>query len=69
MTQPVKLAGRRGIGRSKEGSATWLDAFTEDMAQPSEMEEEFFARRRALGKGVGLDAAGNLVYAENDATP
>ena len=46
--------------------AIWLDAFTEKMGQPSEDEESFFARRQALGRGVGLDAGGNLVYATAD---
>lgn len=43
----------------------WLDAFTEQMGQPSESEEAFFARRRDLGRGVGVDADCNLVYAGN----
>lgn len=44
----------------------WLDAFTEKMGHPSEAEECFFARRQTLGRGVGLDAGGNLVYAKED---
>ena len=32
-----------------------------------EAEQAFHARRQALGKGVGLDAGGNLVYAKGDA--
>lgn len=39
----------------------WLDGFVEKMGQPGEGEEAFFARRRRLGLGVGLDAAGNFV--------
>lgn len=46
--------------------AAWLDAFTEKMEQPSEDETAFFARRRELGRGAGLDAGGNLVYARDD---
>ena len=53
--------------REEEGGA-WLDAFTEKMASPSEMEKTFFEKRRKLGRGVGLDAAGNLVHAGSDAT-
>ena len=45
-----------------EGTA-WLDAFTDKMGTPSETETAFFARRQALGQGVGLDAGGNLVRA------
>lgn len=51
---------------SEEEEAAWLDAFTEKMGQPSETEEAFFARRRALGRGIGLDAGGNLVQAGDD---
>lgn len=47
--------------------APWLDAFTEKMGQPSETEKAFYAKRRSLGRGVGLDAGGNLVHAKGDA--
>ncbi|KIC35716.1 TA system antitoxin ParD family protein [Leisingera sp. ANG-M7] len=43
---------------------TWLDTFTKKMGHPTEAEEEFFGRRQSLGRGVGLDAGGNLVYAK-----
>ena len=33
------------------------------MASPSEIEKTFFEKRRKLGRGVGLDAAGNLIHA------
>lgn len=39
----------------------WLDSFVEKMGQPGADEDAFFNRRRQLGLGVGLDAAGNLV--------
>lgn len=53
---------------SEEEEAVWLDAFTKKMAQPSEAEEALHARRRSLGRGVGLNTGGNLVYAkEGDA--
>ena len=51
---------------SEAEEAAWLDAFTEQMAQASAVEETFFAKRRSLGRGVGLDAGGNLVYAAKD---
>lgn len=38
-----------------------LDSFVEKMGQPGPDEEAFFARRRQLGRGIGLDAAGDLV--------
>lgn len=44
-----------------EEQAIWIDSFVEMMGQPGPEEEAFFARRRQLGLGVGLDAAGNLV--------
>lgn len=43
----------------------WLDTFTEKMGHPTETEEAFFGRRQSLGRGVGLDAGGNLVYAKH----
>lgn len=52
----------------EDEDAAWLDAFTEKMAQPSQAEEAFYANRRMLGRGVGLDAGGNLVHAK-DAPP
>lgn len=51
---------------TEEEEAAWLDEFTARMAEPSAAETEFFARRRLLGRGVGLDAGGNLVYADDD---
>ena len=50
-----------------EEEAAWLDAFTQKMGQPSAAEEAFHAGRQALGRGVGLDAGGNLIYAKDDA--
>lgn len=41
---------------------TDLDTFTLKMGEPGPKEEEFFARRRALGLGVGLDENGKLVH-------
>lgn len=48
--------------REEEGAA-WLDAFTEKMSVPSAAENKLFASRRKLGRGVGLDAAGDLIHA------
>jgi hypothetical protein len=50
-----------------EEAAAWLDAFTEKMSAPSPSEQAFFAKRRKLGRGVGLDAGGNLIHAGSDA--
>ena len=51
---------------SEEEEAAWLDEFTAKMAAPSATEVAFFAKRNGLGRGVGLDAGGNLVYAKGD---
>lgn len=51
----------------EEEAIAWLDAFTEKMLVPSAAERAFFAKRRKLGQGVGLDAAGNLIHAGSDA--
>ncbi|MFC0205334.1 ParD-like family protein [Novosphingobium soli] len=44
-----------------EEKDVWLDSFVEQMSRPGPGEEAFYARRRQLGLGVGLDDAGNLV--------
>lgn len=63
------LEGRLDTTRlGEEEEAVWLDAFIEKMAQPSDAENAFYARRQALGRGVGLDAVGNLVHADKDNT-
>lgn len=43
----------------------WLDDFTERMMHPTQEEEEFFARRRELGLGAGLDKHGKLVKSKS----
>lgn len=48
---------------SGEEKEVWLEAFTERLAQPGPKEDAFYAERRQFGRGVGLDAAGNLVRA------
>jgi hypothetical protein len=50
----------------EEESIAWLDAFTEKMSTASASEQAFFEKRQKLGRGVGLDAAGNLVHAGSD---
>lgn len=49
------------IALTDEEKDVWLDSFVEKMGQPGPDEDAFFARRRQLGLGVGLDMAGNLV--------
>lgn len=56
------LAGEIGtVELTDEEKDIWIDSFVEKMEQPSPNEEAFFARRRQLDLGVGLDGAGNLV--------
>lgn len=64
----VALEGRLDTTQLREEEeAAWLEAFTAKMSQPSEAEEAFYAGRQALGRGVGLDAGGNLIYAKDNA--
>jgi len=53
----------RSDAETHTATMEWLDEFTEKMSTPSEIEEAFFARRRKLKLGVGLDADGDLVRA------
>lgn len=44
-----------------EEHEAWLDAFADKMAEPGPEEQAFFARRRQLGRGVGLSDTGEIV--------
>lgn len=48
-----------------EATEQWLDDFTERMMHPTQEEVEFFARRRELGLGAGLDKHGKLVKSKS----
>lgn len=48
---------------SDEEHAAWLEKFIEKMSEATPEEEAFFAERRNLGLGVGLDRTGKLVRA------
>lgn len=50
-----------------EEQDVWFAQFAEDVTEPSDQEHAFFAERRQLGRGVGLNAAGELTY--QDAAP
>jgi hypothetical protein len=52
------------IDLTDEEKDVWLDSFVEKMGQSGSDENAFFAKRRQLGLGVGIDAAGNLVRAK-----
>lgn len=45
-----------------EEQEVWFAQFAESMVEPSAEEEAFFAKRRKLGRGVGLSDAGDLVF-------
>ena len=56
------LSGKIGTAElTCEEKDVWLDSFVEKMGQPGSDEEAWFARRRQLGLGVGLDTNGNFV--------
>lgn len=48
---------------SDQEHAVWLEKFIEKMGEATPEEEAFFAERRKLGRGVGLDRTGRLVRA------
>lgn len=52
---------------SAEEFAVWADEFERATAETSPMEEEFFAKRRRLGLGVGLSDTGEIVRGETKA--
>ena len=46
----------------EEEQEQYFNRFFESHWQPSATADNFFAERRAAGKGFGMDEAGNLVY-------
>jgi len=51
-------------GLSAEEQEVWFAQFAEDVTEPTCQEEAFFAERRQLGRGVGLNDKGDLTYQE-----
>ena len=49
---------------SAEEQEVWFAQFGEVVTGPSDQEEAFFEQRRQLGRGVGLNDKGELVYPE-----
>jgi len=49
---------------SAEEQEVWFAQFAEDVTAPTSGEKAFYAERRQLGRGVGLNDKGILVYAE-----
>ena len=50
---------------SEEEHDIWFEDLADKLRNPGPDEETFFAKRRELGLGVGLDENDNLVYAKN----
>ncbi len=62
------LAGARSPDDlSAEEQEVWFAQFADDVTEASPQEDAFFAARRQLGRGVGLNDKGELVYAEGTA--
>jgi len=53
---------------SAEEQDVWFDQFADAMTDPSEGEQDFYANRRRLGQGVGMDENGDLVLQNPDRT-
>jgi hypothetical protein len=47
---------------STEEQVVWFAGFAKDVTDPADQEEAFFAERQQLGRGVGLNDKGELVY-------
>jgi len=45
-----------------EEQEVWFEQFTAEMTEPTEEEVAFFAKRRKLGRGVGMSDLGELIY-------
>lgn len=50
-----------------EEKAVWSERFLVKMSEPGPAEDAFFAKLRASGKAVGLDASGKLTHADAQA--
>lgn len=58
------LAGKASTTTlTDEEYAVWSDKFDDILTTPTSEEEAFFAERRRLSLGAGLDSSGNLVHA------
>lgn len=72
MTSRVNLAltGQLGIDQlNGDEQEEFFDRFAQEMRTPSAEELAFWAERRRLGLGVGMDDEGNLVYAPVNMPP
>jgi hypothetical protein len=49
---------------SAEEQEVWFAQFANDVTDPTDQEVAFYAERRQLGRGVGLNDKGDLVYQE-----
>lgn len=61
------LKGLRSVDDlSNEEQEEYLDRFDQLLSAPSEEMNAFFKDRQERGLGVGMDDAGNIVYASNE---
>jgi hypothetical protein len=51
---------------TSEEQAIWFDQFVAKMVKPNRQEKAFHAKRRNLGRGVGMSSSGELVYEEQN---
>lgn len=49
---------------SAQEQEVWFAQFTDDVVDPAPQEQAYFAKRQQLGRGVGLNDKGELIYAE-----
>lgn len=49
---------------SAEEQEVWFVQFADDVTDPTDHEKAFYAQRRQLGRGVGLNDKGDLIYQE-----
>lgn len=63
--QRIKDALRASLspdGLSADEQEVWFAQFAGEMTEPTGEEVAFYARRRKLGRGVGLSDSGELIY-------
>ena len=49
---------------SPDEQEVWFEKFSADMTQPTADERAFFDKRHTLGRGVGMNDAGELIFQE-----
>ncbi len=49
---------------TSEEQEVWFEEFAAKMTEPGPQETEFHAKRRKIGRGVGMSNSGDLVYGD-----